>query len=73
MKKSLSAVALMMAVSPAYAIMDGETLDPISNPQFVKLKNCSGTVIGNRFVLTAGHCGDGVGSIIIDGNNSTSK
>lgn len=73
MKKSLAAVAIMMAVSPAYAIMDGEALDPVSHPQFVKLKNCSGTIIGNKFVLTAGHCGDGAGSIIIDGNNATSS
>jgi hypothetical protein len=72
MKKSLSAIALMMAVSPVYAITDGEALDPVSNPQFVKLKNCSGTVIGNKFVLTAGHCGDGSGSLVMDGNNKTS-
>lgn len=73
MKKSLAAVALMMAVSPAYAIMDGEALDPVSNPQFVKLKNCSGTVIGNKYVLTAGHCGDGAGSLVSAGNSRTAK
>jgi hypothetical protein len=73
MKKSLAAVALMMAVSPAYAIMDGEALDAVSNPQFVKLKNCSGTVIGNKYVLTAGHCGDGAGSLVSAGNSRTAK
>lgn len=73
MKKSLAAIALMMAVSPAHAIMDGETLDAVSNPQFVKLKNCSGTVVANKYVLTAGHCGDGVGSLVSAGNNKTAK
>lgn len=73
MKKSLASIALMMAISPAYAIMDGEALNPVNNPQIVKLKNCSGTVIGNKFVLTAGHCGDGAGSIALDGNNKASN
>lgn len=73
MKKSLAAIALMVVVSPVHAIMEGEALDAANNPQFVKLKNCSGTVIGNKYVLTAGHCGDGAGSLVSSGNNKTAK
>lgn len=73
MKKTLIAVAFTMAFSPAYAIWDGEVLDSATNNHIVKLKNCTGTVIGNKYVLTAGHCGDGAGSMVMDGSNHSAK
>lgn len=69
MKNTVLAMSLMTAMFPAHAIWEGESLPAAANTQFVKLQNCSGTVIGNRFVLTAGHCGDGAGTTVIDGNN----
>ncbi len=69
MKKTIIAVAMMAAVSPAHAIWEGASLSAADNAQIVKLQNCTGTVIGNKYVLTAGHCGDGAGTSVVDGNN----
>lgn len=68
MKKTILALSMMAAISPAHAIWQGESLIASDNPQVVKLNNCSGTVIGNKYVLTAGHCGDGAGTNAVDGN-----
>ncbi|GAB1129865.1 trypsin-like serine protease [Aeromonas hydrophila] len=68
MKKTILALSMMAAISPAHAIWQGESLSSSDNPQIVKLNNCSGTVIGNKFVLTAAHCGDGAGTSVVDGN-----
>jgi len=73
MKKSIVAITMMAAVSPAHAIWQGEAINPVENSHIVKLQSCTGTVIGNKFVLTAGHCGDGAGTSVVDGNNKTAQ
>jgi len=56
MNKTLLASALLLALSPAHAITNGEHFNEPAFVQVSGLKSCSGTVIAGKWVISAAHC-----------------
>ncbi|MGL6352183.1 MAG: trypsin-like serine protease [Aeromonas sp.] len=62
MNKTLLASALLLALSPAYAVTNGVSFD---EPAFVSISDkCSGTVLAGNWVLSAAHCPLDSGSLV---------
>ncbi|MGR5187006.1 trypsin-like serine protease [Photobacterium damselae] len=55
MKKLLLTSLITLASTPALAIEGGTTLNWAQHDNLVRM-NCTGTIIGGKFVLTADHC-----------------
>lgn len=55
MKKLLLASLITLASTPALAIEGGTALNWAEHDNLVRM-NCTGTIIGGKFVLTADHC-----------------
>lgn len=73
--KSIIAAVITLYISPVMAIEGGQSISAKNNPEMVSLQSsagqCSGMIVGNKFVVTAAHCGDGTGSVVKYGDNQT--
>ncbi|MGR5465141.1 trypsin-like serine protease [Photobacterium damselae] len=67
MNKLLLASLITLASTPALAIEGGKPLDWAKHDNLVRM-NCTGTIIGGKFVLTANHCvenGQKLGAVVL--------
>ncbi|ARR51798.1 trypsin-like serine protease (plasmid) [Photobacterium damselae subsp. damselae] len=74
MKKLLLASLITLASTPALAIEGGTALNWAEHDNLVRM-NCTGTIIGGKFVLTADHCfdeGQKLGAVTLSNNETAS-